>query len=67
MVWNESLDKLAYLAEKKIPKPKPFYSSNVIKDDKDNSNANEEKKGESGQRVISPNSIKTFFNCIFLM
>ncbi|CAL8125984.1 unnamed protein product [Orchesella dallaii] len=29
MTWNESENKLAYLAEKKIPKAKPFYASAV--------------------------------------
>lgn len=29
MVWNESGEILAYLAEKKFPKPRPFFSSDV--------------------------------------
>lgn len=29
MVWNESAEKLAYLAEKKVAKAKPFFTSHV--------------------------------------
>lgn len=29
MVWDKSAQKLAYLAEKKVAKAKPFFSSNV--------------------------------------
>lgn len=33
MVWDEGAQNLAYLAEKKVAKAKPFFNSNVKKDD----------------------------------
>lgn len=50
MSWSQNGKKLAYLAEKKVPKPKPFVGSYVKKDE----NLNEDKKSsedDSSTRV----------------
>lgn len=48
MAWNQSESKLAYLAEKKVPKSKAFYTSAAAPKPKEDSNSNEKKlKDES--------------------
>lgn len=43
MVWDKSAEKLAYLAEKKVAKAKPFYNSNVKKDEEKGKDTDEKK------------------------
>jgi len=33
ITWSQDSKKLAYIAEKKVPKPKPFFGSYVKKDE----------------------------------
>lgn len=46
MVWDASAQKLAYLAEKKVAKAKPFFSSNVKVETEAPDNPDDKKKAE---------------------
>ncbi|CAL8118008.1 unnamed protein product [Orchesella dallaii] len=46
MAWNKSENKLAYLAEKKVPKPKPFYSTATASKPKEESEKKDDKEKE---------------------
>lgn len=47
MVWDKSAQKLAYLAEKKVAKAKPFFSSHVkMTDNAQEKDSSDEKKTE---------------------
>ena len=46
MVWDKSAQKLAYLAEMKVAKAKPFFSSNVKALKTPQDNQDDKKKAE---------------------
>ncbi|KAG4077418.1 hypothetical protein HA402_002845 [Bradysia odoriphaga] len=49
MVWDKSAKKLAYLAEKKVAKAKPFFSSNVKTVSDATTNSNDKKNDIKGE------------------
>jgi hypothetical protein len=47
MTWSPDSKKLAYLAEKKVPKPKPFFTSYGKKDEGETEDDKKKKDDES--------------------
>lgn len=58
MIWDQSAQKLAYLAEKKMAKVKPFFSSNVkvVNDDQDKKPDDKKTELKVKQNIPSPSN-----------